>query len=750
MEGGRLVYRLGGSQGNPALWIPYPRFPNGQEPIYYRRKTENQYREPDLMRSLPIHGRGSASNPANRFTELRVEREDWAHPDDPGPETRLFRDSSRSIITTNDSPDVGFDASVNPYRGCEHGCSYCMSGNTAILMGDGSLRVLADLRIGDEIYGTVRREHDRRYVKTRVLDHWESEKPAYRVTLGDGTRLVASGDHRFLTLRGWKHVTGSEEGAMRRPHLTMNDRLLGVGHTGDPPETAIGSDGFRRGYLCGMVRGDGFLATYEYHRPNDGGGSTQHQFRLALADRSTLDRTRAYFDEVATGTNRFLSRESTKSPRAVWAIRTHSRRHFQEITDLIRWPADPTREWMKGFLSGVFDAEGSYSGGNLRISNTDPTSLDFVRRAFSSLGFHAVLEPAKTRGRTLPLQTVRLTGGLKEHLRFFHAVAPSIRRRLDIQDHALNSQVDLSVQRIEPIGEMPLFDITTGTGDFIANGVVSHNCYARPNHEYLGLSAGLDFETKIFVKEDAPELLRKELASPSWKPKVLVMSGVTDPYQPAERRMEVTRGCLEVMAEARNPVSIITKSHLVTRDMDHLRELAAHDAARVTLSITTLRNEIHRAMEPRASVPKRRLRAIRELADEGISVGVNVAPVVPGLTEHEMADILEAAAEAGATRAGYIVLRLPFGVKDLFADWLEHHFPSRKDKIIHRLESLRGGKLNDPRFGSRMKGEGPYADQIRDLFQVTTRKLGLDREDRPLSTSAFRRPRVDGEQMALF
>jgi len=351
------------------------------------------------MRSLPIHGRGASSNPPNRFTELRVEREDWNHPGDPGPETRLIRDASRSIITTNDSPDVPFQASVNPYRGCEHGCSYC---------------------------------------------------------------------------------------------------------------------------------------------------------------------------------------------------------------------------------------------------------------------------------------------------------------------------------------------------------------YARPNHEYLGLSAGVDFETKIFVKEDAPELLRAELASPSWRPKILAMSGVTDPYQPAERRMAVTRGCLEVLAEARNPVSVITKSHLVTRDIDLLTELASFDAARVTLSVTTLRNEIHRAMEPRAAIPARRLRAIRELAEAGISVGVMVAPVVPGLTEHEMADILEAARDAGASRAGYIVLRLPFAVKHLFVEWLEHHFPERRGKVLHRLESLRGGRLNDPRFGSRMNGEGPYADQVRDLFRVTCRRLGLDRDDGPLSTAAFRRPRLDGEQISLF
>lgn len=275
-------------------------------------------------------------------------------------------------------------------------------------------------------------------------------------------------------------------------------------------------------------------------------------------------------------------------------------------------------------------------------------------------------------------------------------------------------------------------------------------CYARPGHEYLGLSPGLDFETKIFVKEDAPALLRRKLADPDWEPKVVVMSGVTDPYQPVERRLGITRGCLEVLAEFRNPVSIITKNYGVTRDIDLLGELARHDAARVTLSVTTLRNEIQRVMEPRTAVPKRRLRAIRELAEAGIPVGVNVAPVVPGLTEHEMAEILEAAAEAGATRAGYILLRLPHAVKEIFAEWLEHHFPDRKEKVLGRIRELRGGRLNDPRFGSRMKGEGPHAEQIRQLFEVTCRRLGLNDDEGGGSTAAFRRPHGSGGQFELF
>ena len=265
-------------------------------------------------------------------------------------------------------------------------------------------------------------------------------------------------------------------------------------------------------------------------------------------------------------------------------------------------------------------------------------------------------------------------------------------------------------------------------------------CFARPTHEYFGLSAGIDWETKIFVKEDAPELLRKHLSSPKWEPKVLAMSGVTDPYQPVERRLGITRRCLEVLAEFRNPVVIITKNHLVTRDIDLLQRLALDHAAMVNLSVTTLRRSLQRVMEPRTSIPQKRLEAIRKLSGAGIPVGVLVAPVIPGLTDHEMPEILERAAEAGAVRAGWVMLRLPYAVKDLFEDWLGRHFPDRKAKVLNRLVSLRGGRLNDPRFGSRMRGEGPFAEQVRQVFDVSCRKAGLNRVSLELSTAAFRRP----------
>ena len=273
-------------------------------------------------------------------------------------------------------------------------------------------------------------------------------------------------------------------------------------------------------------------------------------------------------------------------------------------------------------------------------------------------------------------------------------------------------------------------------------------CYARPTHEYLGFSAGLDFESRIMVKYDAPRKLREKLSSPKWEPKVIVMSGVTDCYQPIERELEVTRGCLKVLAEFRNPVSMITKNYLVTRDIGYLKELAGHSAARVTMSITTLDRKLARVMEPRTSQPGRRLQAIKKLAEAGIPVGVNVAPIIPGLTDHECVKILEAARNAGATHAGFTIMRLPYGVKDLFRDWLEQHFPDRKDKVLNKIRDMRGGKLNDSTFGKRFSGEGNFAKQITDLFSIHSERLGFNETRIPLSIASFNP--AEGYQMNLF
>jgi DNA repair photolyase len=273
-------------------------------------------------------------------------------------------------------------------------------------------------------------------------------------------------------------------------------------------------------------------------------------------------------------------------------------------------------------------------------------------------------------------------------------------------------------------------------------------CYARPFHEYLGWSSGLDFETKILVKLRAPELLRKELAKAKWEPQVVSMSGVTDCYQPAERHFQLTRKCLEVFAEFRNPVGIVTKNFLVTRDRDLLGELAKWKCAVVYVTITTLDAELAGKLEPRAARPEHRLRAIRMLAEAGVPVGVMTAPIIPGLTEHEVPAILDAAAKAGARRAGYVVLRLPYAVKGIFSHWLDVHAPSKKARVLDRVRELRGGELNVAEWGKRMRGEGIFAEQIHDLFAVAARRAGLNKEPGHISTENFRRP--GGVQMSLF
>ena len=271
-------------------------------------------------------------------------------------------------------------------------------------------------------------------------------------------------------------------------------------------------------------------------------------------------------------------------------------------------------------------------------------------------------------------------------------------------------------------------------------------CYARPTHEYLGLSAGLDFESKIMVKTNAPELLRAELDSPRWQPQTLVMSGVTDPYQPIERRLCITRGCLEVLAKFRNPVAIITKNRLVTRDVDLLRDLAKHNAVAVNVSVTSLDSNLQRVLEPRTSSPQARLDAIRQLRSAGIPTGVMVAPIIPGLTDHEVPRILDACANAGAQFAAYTIVRLPWAVAPLFEHWLDEHFPERKEKVLQRIRHLRGSRLNNSQWHTRMSGEGIFAEQIASMFAISCRRNRMCARPK-LSCASFQRSTT---QLRLF
>jgi DNA repair photolyase len=507
------------------------------------------------------------SNPPNPYHATEVEYLEG----EGAVKVEYYEDHARSILARNDSPDVGFEWSVNPYRGCRHACAYCLSGDTLILMGSGAARPLSELRVGDVVYGTRVEGAYRRYVRTRVLAHWSTVKPAYRVTLEDGTKLVASGDHRFLTVLGWKYVATSPAFPLSR----------------------------KRG----------------------------------------------------------------------WA---------------------GVREMAWGALT--------------------PT-----------------LSRLRERGKD---------------------------RLILVAGDRLVGVGDLwpRIVSIKALGkDLPLFDITTGTGDFIANGVVSHNCYARPGHEYLGFGAGTDFETKIAAKLNAPALLREAFDKPSWAGQTLFFSGVTDCYQPLEASLRLTRGCLEVCLEYRNPVSIITKAPLIERDLELLVRLHAEAGCTVAVSIPFWDKEHARAIEPWVATPERRMEAVRRLAEAGLPVGVMVAPLIPGLNDEDLARVLTAAAAAGARWAGHTIVRLPGPVAEVFEQRIRAVLPERAERILHRIREVRGGALNDSRFGSRMRGQGPYAQTISALFQATCKRLGLNQPD--LSTerpSTFRRPPRKGQQLTLF
>lgn len=690
-------------------------------------------------------GRGARLDTGNRFTGREVELDlEEVTEDDLRVKTRYLDDTSRSAVATNNSPDIGFDVSINPYRGCEHGCSYCMDGETLVLMVDGSSKRLSELVVGDHVFGTERSVHYRRLIPTTVLDKWTTKKPSYRITLHDGTKLIASGDHRFLTERGWKHVVPAQTSG-QRPYLTTNNRLLGWGAYGD---SGVVTDDYRQGYLTGMIRGDGLLGHYVYERGFGGGGS-QYQFRLALKDDCALERTQSYLARIGVNVNRFEFSRGSATRAPMRAIRTHRRADYELISLHIDLAGPKSLDWRRGFLAGFYDAEGSQHGAALSFTNSDQHLLRMAEESLEEIGLASTRDPATTHAN-VPVQRLRLLGGAAAALRFVTAVDPAIRRKTRFHGLALKSGADLRIASIEPWeASQVLYDITTGTGDFIANGVVSHNCYARPTHEYLGYSAGLDFERVILVKRDAARLLEERLRSPKWKPQVIAMSGVTDPYQPIERKLGITRSVLEVLARFRNPVGLITKNALVTRDLDILAEMAQWNGVVVTLSVTTLDEKLRARLEPRTSTIANRLEAIRRLAEAGVPVGVNVAPIIPGLTDHEVPEILTAAANAGARHAGYTVLRLPGSVSQVFEEWLGTNEPLRKDKVLNRIRDAHKGRLADTQFGHRMKGSGEHALQVRELFHLACRRLGLDRERTPLNTGAFHVP-GSAQQPSLF
>jgi len=640
-------------------------------------------------------------------------------------DTRFYEVEAKSILNqVPPNSQMPFRWTINPYRGCTHACSYCLWGGTPILMADGRHKALEQLEVGDAIYGTTYAGRYRRYVPTQVLAKWVSVKPAFRVVLADGTELIASGDHRLLSDRGWKHVTNAPG---QRPHLTRENHLVGTGAFARQYEETAD---YRRGYLTGMIRGDGTIGSYSYPR-RGGGGSDVHLFRLALADTEALSRSSSYLftEQIETGLREFMP--AAERRRQMMAIATGRRLDVERITELIGWPAAPSFEWLRGFLAGIFDAEGSRGGSALRISNKDPEILAQIEWAASRFRFDTRLEGPNAIG----VRAVRIRGGLREHLRFFHLTDPAITRKRMIDGEMVKTFADLRVAAIEPFkSSMALYDITTGTGDFIANGVVSHNCFARPTHEYLDLNAGRDFEREIVVKVNAPELLRAELRRPRWEHEHVALGTNTDPYQWVEGRYELMRGIWEALRDARNPCSVLTKSPLLLRDLDLMRELNAVTDFSAALSIPTLDQEAWRASEPRSPNPRARLEALAELTGSGIRAGVLIAPLMPGINDspEQVREIVRLATEAGADYITGIALHLRRGVREVFMEWLAEHRP----ELVEQYEQLyRRGAYMAPeerrRLAQMLQGPSWSARQRTNRF--------LSRDPTAAEVSAFRR-----------
>ncbi|MFF5295714.1 intein-containing Rv2578c family radical SAM protein [Paractinoplanes globisporus] len=555
---------------------------------------------------------------------------------------------------------VPFEWTVNPYRGCSHACSYCLAGDTPILMADGTTRPLAELRPGDAIMGTMGAGACRRYVSTTVLDHWSTQKPAFRVTLADGTRLVASGDHRFLTDRGWRHVSPAEP---HHPALAVGDLMFGVGHFAEPPKE---TPEYQAGFLCGLIRGDAAV----------GGRTAREGDAWVRAD--------GYLEDLP-------------------------------LHEALRWPEQPTSGWYRGFLAGAFGSTGRADRLAITFTSGDQLFLSRVTDALTRLGL-----PSRAPVTTRPgaAGSVEIDRDLWAALRFRHLTGVD-GARLDASGVGVRSSRELAVADIEDLGlALPLFDISTGTSDFIADGVVSHNCFARHTHTYLDLDAGHDFDTKVVVKVNAGELIRRELAAPRWTGAPIAMGTNVDVYQRAEGRYRLMPEILAALRDHANPFSILTKGTLILRDLELLKQAAEVTRVGLAVSVGFLDETVWRSVESGTPSPRRRLDVVRRLTDAGFPVGVLMAPILPGLTDSDESidETVAAIAEAGAVGVTPIPLHLRHGAREWYASWLTRTHPALA-----------------PRY-RELYGDGSY---LPDAYQAETtarvrmaaRRHGLHRPD---------------------
>lgn len=562
---------------------------------------------------------------------------------------------------------VPFEWTINPYRGCSHACSYCLAPDTPVLMADGSTRPVGQLEVGDAVMGTTGAGRSRRYVATTVLDQWTTAKPAYRVTLADGTRLVSSGEHRFLTDRGWQHVSPARAGC---PALRVGDRLPGVGRFAEPPKE---SPDYQAGFLCGLVRGDA--------------GRAREGDAWVRAD--------GYLDEVP-------------------------------LHEALRWPDLPTGAWYRGFLAGAFGSTGRCDRLAVVFTSRDETFLSRVTDALTHLALPSRSVPRRPLGAAPAVETAR---DLWAALRFRHLTGV-LDAPLDASGVGVRGDGQLAVVDIEPLGlTLPLVDIATGTGDFVADGVVSHNCFARNTHTYLDLDAGRDFDTKVVVKVNAGELVRRELAAPRWRGAHIAMGTNVDVYQRAEGRYRLMPQILAALRDFANPFSILTKGTLILRDLDLLQQAAAVTRVGLSMSVGFIDEAVWRSVESGTPSPRRRLDAVRTLTDAGFSVGVLMAPILPGLTDTDesIEETVAAIAASGAASVSPLALHLRPGAREWYAAWLRTHHPA----LAPRYREL---------FGAGSYVPQTYQHEIAAKVRMAARRHGLHRaapgEARSLRTEA--------------
>jgi DNA repair photolyase len=556
------------------------------------------------------------------------------------------------------SSPMPFQWTVNPYRGCSHACVYCLAGPTRVLMADGGVRPIAELAVGDVVLGTERVDGVRRYVPTRVLAHWSTTKPAYVVRLAGGTELVTSGEHRFLTDHGWRHVSGGWCRGGRRPHLRSGSALLGPGAFGTDGPRRQNAD-YRRGYLCGLVRADGPAFPSE---------------RLAL---EALGRAHHLLAEArpvpavaAVGAEPGRIGPTATEPGRI-APPALGRGPIAPVADVVRWPEHPGVDWCAGFLAGVVDARGSVAAGELRVVHTDEAVVGRVAGALHRLGFGFAVSAQPDGARV-----VGLVGGVGALRRLLARIDPAVTRRME--GGVVVGASELEVVAVRALGrEVPMYDITTGTGDFVAEGVISHNCFARNTHTYLDLDAGADFDHQIVVKVNVARVLERELRSARWAREPVAMGTNTDPYQRAEGRYRLMPGIIGALARSGTPFSVLTKGTVLTRDLPQLAAAAADVSVSLGVSVALLDREVHATLEPGTPTPAARLDLVRRITDAGLPCGVMVAPVIPMLTDSSEAldALLGRIAAAGATGASVMALHLRPGTREWFLGWLEREHP---------------------------------------------------------------------------